>query len=212
MRNGDLSGNHPVCARRRTLRGIFLVGSSRQGTSARLPPCPSQNRTSGFPSIRLFSIDSDQQRPICVRSLGIRFPPLKMGNVLLTRSSMLWRPSLHRHYPTSSLYRPPSQDPGPLPRCLFGLLWHTPIGFAPSKNPQIRLVHPLSQCVARCRRRPRGRVRSLVLPQSPLLPASAAKASAFPSSGLSGLLTGFSFYRFTSQPPSAPCFGLGWSD
>ena len=77
------------------------MGSSRQGTSARLPPCPSQNRTSGFPSIRLFSIDSDQQRPICVRSLGIRFPPLKMGNVLLTRSSMLWRPSLHRHYPTS---------------------------------------------------------------------------------------------------------------
>ena len=54
---------------------------------------------------------------------------------MLARSSILWRPSLHRHYPTSSLHRPPSQDRGPLPRCLFGLLWHTPNGWPPLKNP-----------------------------------------------------------------------------
>jgi len=63
------------------LHEIFLMRLSRQGTSARLPPCPSQNRTSGFPSIRLFSIVSGQQRPIRVKSLCIRKPPLKMGNV-----------------------------------------------------------------------------------------------------------------------------------
>jgi hypothetical protein len=37
------------------------------------------------------------------------------------------------------------------------------------------------------------------LPLLPLLPASIAKASATPI-GLSRLRTGFSFYRFTSQP------------
>ena len=75
---------------------------------------------------------------------------------MLARSSILWRPSLHRHYPTSSLHRPPSQDRGPLPRCLFGLLWHTPNGWPPLKNLPIRLVRSLSPCVARCRLRPRG--------------------------------------------------------
>ena len=104
-------------------------------------------------------------------------------------------------------------DRGPLPGFLFGSLWHTRCDSIPHQEPS---DPPGSSSVSMCCSMPsatpgRGIDRSS-LARSLLLPASAAKASAFPTSGLSGLSTGFSFYRFTSQPSSAPCFGFGWSD
>jgi hypothetical protein len=92
-------------------------------------------------------------------------------------------------------------DRGPLPRFLFRLLWHTCRGSIPPQAPSDPPgSFSVSMCCSMPSATPGNGIDHSSLAQSLLLPASAAKSSAFPSSGLSGLFTGFSFYRFTSQP------------
>lgn len=61
------------------------------------------------------------------------------------------------------------------------------------------MVRLVSLCVARCRRRPRGRDHSVVQATCAPVACVLSQSIGLPNS-LSGLITGFSFFRFTSQP------------
>ena len=116
----------------------------------------------------------------------------------LPRALLLPRPSLHGHYPTSQLFRPRSQITRPLPPSQSRSLRHTrPAG---QETCMIRLATFPSLCLARRRLRPRGRRECLVSCDPPSLACGSLNTigpSHIPL--LSGLTTGFSVLRFTSQ-------------
>jgi len=67
-----------------------------------------------------------------------------------------------------------------------------------AKSELISLVRPLSSCVARCRLRPRRE--NATSHHVAILYCLRVLANLRPLNVISGLTTGFSFYRFTSQP------------
>ncbi len=77
------------------------------------PPRPSRNRTSGFPTYGSSALLPSNSSSIVTRYMHeITFhscPTTVCGECLLSAIGSPWRPSLHRHYPTFPLYRPPSQ-------------------------------------------------------------------------------------------------------
>jgi len=71
---------------------------------------------------------------------------------------------------------------------------------APTESVLARLANSQSSCVARCRLRPRDGEQHSSSARGSLWLAAREMASALPTSFISGLTTGFSVLRFTSQP------------
>ena len=115
--------------------------------------------------------------------------------------ALLWKPSLRRHYPASSLIRLPSQDRGSFASLRFTVASAYSPRFDPLREPS---DPPGSSPSAMCCSMPsatpgkRGDTRLWRVRSCCLLPR--LRRRPFRPWTLSGLPTGFSFYRFTSQP------------
>ena len=152
-----------------------------------------------------------------------------------TRIQLLWKSSLHRHYPTSQLCRFPSPPPAlcsapsrlpshtrsisvvDVSRALVAawlLLCHYVLLDAvcdPGEGTTARLVAVRPRCTGPAMPghfSPLGRVSPSSSPSAqphdyrcvPVACVLSREHQPFPNDIISGLTTGFSFYRFTSQP------------
>ena len=170
--------------------------------------CPAPHRTgqADFPASGSSAMDSGRLRVVdLIRvTLSIRFPIVEYGECWHCRSSVAvaaFTPPELPGFIAIPATIPRSRPSAGLP--LLGLLRHTRAVRFQRESPTIRLVRPLSPCIARCRLRPRGGRRSLVVLHVASVACFFRQSVGPPDKSISGLPTGFSFYRFTSQPSAA---------